>query len=420
MNNLKVNNKFKIINDPVYGFINIPFELYFDILQHPFFQRLRRIKQLGLSSYVYPGAVHTRFDHVLGAGHLMGVALKELERKGHLISEEEKNGAILAILLHDIGHGPFSHSLEGYFFERVDHETITLSFMNYFNEIFKGQLELGIEIFKNKHSRKFLHQLVSGQLDTDRLDYLKRDSFYTGVTEGGIGTDRLLKMLNVVDDRLVVEEKGIYTVEQFIVARRIMYWQVYLHKTVIAGEEMLKKAMQRAKELYLTNELFVTPSLAFFFKPDVNVRDTNGSIFKDALSKFAEIDDTDIMVCLKEWKKHKDKVLSILAGGIVDRSLFKVDIAEIPFRKEKLHSVKEDIKKCFGLNDHEAGYMVISEKIVNKAYSLGDATGIKILTKSGNVAEISEVSDIENITALSKPVEKYFICYPKSIEISKK
>jgi HD superfamily phosphohydrolase len=418
MIHLKGTNKFKIINDPVYGFINIPFELYFDILQHPYFQRLRRIKQLGLSSYVYPGAVHTRFDHVLGAGHLMGVALKELERKGHIIGEDEKNGAILAILLHDIGHGPFSHSLEGYFFEKVGHECLTFSFMQYLNRVFKGQLDLGIQIFKNDHSRKFLHQLVSGQLDTDRLDYLKRDSFYTGVTEGGIGTDRLLKMLNVVDDRLVVEEKGIYTVEQFIVARRIMYWQVYLHKTVIAAEEMLKKAMQRAKDLYLSSNLFVTPALAFFLNPEVNLFDRNGNIFDDALSKFAEIDDSDILVCLKEWKKSGDKVLSILAGGIIDRKLFKVEISELPFQETELIKVKQRIKENFGLNDHDAGFLVTSEKIVNRAYSLGDASGIRILTKSGIVSEISEVSDIENITALSKPVEKYFMCYPKNIDNS--
>jgi HD superfamily phosphohydrolase len=411
----KKKNKLKIINDPVYGFINIPTELYYDIVQHPYFQRLRRIKQLGLSSYVYPGAVHTRFDHVLGAGHLMGIALKELERKGLAITEEERNGALIAILLHDIGHGPFSHSLEGYFFEHTGHETITLLFMEYLNNLFGGRLETGIQIFKNDYPKKFLHQLVSGQLDTDRLDYLRRDSFYTGVTEGGIGTDRLLKMLDVADDQLVVEEKGIYTVEQFIVARRIMYWQVYLHKTVISGEVMLKKAMQRAKELYGGDSLFASPALARFFRNKLELVDKTGRVNEEALCFFAELDDSDIIVSLKEWSKHSDKVLSLLAGGIVHRNLFKVEIANEAFKPEYLAKIKQKIKDTYKVSDHETDYLVFTENIINKAYSTGNDTSIRILSKKGKVSEISEVSDVENIAALSKPVEKYFICYPKEL-----
>jgi HD superfamily phosphohydrolase len=411
----KERNKLKIISDPVYGFINIPSELHFDIIQHPFFQRLRRIKQLGLSSFVYPGAVHTRFDHVLGASYLMGIALKELERKGHFLTQEEKAGALSAILLHDIGHGPFSHSLEGYFFDGIKHEKITQVFMKILNREFNGQLNIGIQIFNNEYPKKYLHQLVSGQLDTDRLDYLKRDSFYTGVTEGGIGTDRLLKMLNVVDDKLVVEEKGIYTVEQFIVARRIMYWQVYLHKTVIACEVMLKKAMQRAKELYSGSNIFSTPSLAWFFENNAEPINGSGEINSEAIHHFANIDDNDIIVSLKEWTKHKDKVISVLADGLINRNLFKIEIADERFKSETIHELKRKTKIKYSVNNEALDYLVISEKIINKAYSTGNDLSIGILSKKGIVSEITKVSDVENIAALSKQVEKYFICYPKDL-----
>ncbi len=323
-------NKLKIINDPVYGFINIPSELHFDIIQHPYFQRLRRIKQLGLSYYVYPGATHTRFEHVLGAMHLMNNAISELTKKGFHITEEERFAAFTAILMHDIGHGPYSHTLEGLLMKNVSHEDMTLMLMELINEEQHGALELGIKIFSNTYSKKFLHKLVSSQLDTDRLDYLRRDSFYSGVTEGGIGTDRIIKMLNLADDELVIEEKGIYSAEQFIVARRIMYWQVYLHKTVIAAEEMLKKAIKRAAEEAGKNGVFATPALGYFFNHDFNGPESikNNSLFSYTIDAFTKLDDNDIIISLKEWMNHPDKVLSILSEGIINRNLFHVDFSK--------------------------------------------------------------------------------------------
>ncbi len=405
-------NKLKIINDPVYGFINIPSELHFDIIQHPFLQRLRRIKQLGLSYYVYPGATHTRFEHVLGAMHLMDAALNELRAKGHEISEEEYLGALSAILLHDVGHGPFSHTLEGILFKNISHEDISLMFMERINEEFGGRIGVGIDIFKNTYPKKFLHELVSSQLDTDRLDYLKRDSFYSGVAEGGVGTERIIKMLNVCKDKLVVESKGIYSVEQFIVARRIMYWQVYLHKTVIAAEEMLKRVIKRAKEEYHRSAVFVTPSLKIFFEKEIaSIQDLTHEI-SDAFSK---LDDSDIIVSLKEWANHSDTVLSKLSKGILNRNIFHIDISDKPFDKNKIAELKGKISRKYHISLSDASYFIFSDRIQNKAYSVGKENQISILMKNGRTADIAKASDLSNIIAMSQIVKKYYVCYPKDI-----
>lgn len=408
----KKTNKLKIINDPVYGFINIPSEFHFDLIQNPYFQRLRRIKQLGFTHYVYPGATHTRFDHVLGAMHLTVNALRELERKGQKISDEEKDAAISAILMHDIGHGPLSHSLENTIIKNVRHEEISLLFMQKLNNEFQGRLSLAIEIFKNVYEKKFLHDLISGQLDADRLDYLKRDSFFTGVTEGGIGTDRIIKMLRVVDDKLVVEEKGIYSVEQFIVARRIMYWQVYFHKAVIASEVMLKKAFERARELHDKKGIYATPALRFFIENgDIDLSDAE----KFPLDEFARLDDSDINVSLKEWMNDSDIVLSMLATKLVNRDLFKIEISNMKFEHKLIENLKEKLITKYKISENDANYLVFSDKIINKAYSTEHDSRINIIHKSGKVSDIAKASDLNNIKALSEPVEKYFLCYPKDI-----
>jgi len=407
-------NKLKIINDPVYGFINIPSEFHFDLIQHPYFQRLRRIKQLGLTHYVYPGATHTRFDHVLGAMHLITIALRELERKGQKITSEEKEAVITAILMHDIGHGPLSHSLENSFSFKTSHEDISLIFMKELNKEFSGRLSLAIEIFKNNYQKKFLHDLVSSQLDTDRLDYLKRDSFFTGVTEGGIGTDRIIKMMKVVNDELAVEEKGIYSVEQFIVARRIMYWQVYFHKTVLASEVMMKKALERAKEIYNQKGIFSTSALAFFLnKKNESTTVKNSEEFP--IKEFALLDDSDITVSLKEWMNCNDIVLSLLSRSLINRDLFRIQISDKEFHSEKIKVLKSKIIDKFKISEHEASYLVFSDKIINRAYSTENDSRISILMKSGHVSDIVNASDLKNIQALSESVEKYFLCYPKVI-----
>ena len=416
MNFQKRINKLKIINDPVYGFINIPSEIHYDIIQHPYFQRMRRLRQLGLSYYVYPGATHTRFDHVLGAMHLMNIAVLELKKKGQEITDEETDAVLIAILLHDIGHGPLSHSLEGIFIKNIDHEQLSLYFMESLNSKMNRKLTLGIEIFKDQYKKKFLHELVSSQLDMDRLDYLKRDSFYTGVTEGEIGSNRIIKMLRVVNDELVVEEKGIYSVEQFIVARRIMYWQVYLHKTVIAAEMMLRKAIQRAMDLSEKTDIYVTPSLAFFFNNKININSfTSEEIKQDIMDSFAMIDDADIIVSIKEWMNHPDIVLSEICRSLINRELFKVEISNERFCKKRIRLLKEKAAIKFKINDDELDYFVFSDKIMNKAYSTDNDLRINILLKSGKLLDIAEASDLSNITALSKTVEKYFLCYPKML-----
>ena len=410
-------NKLKIINDPVYGFINVPSELHFDLIQHPYLQRLRRIKQLGLSHYVYPGATHTRFEHVLGAMHLMNSAITELRKKGHKINEEERLAALTAILLHDIGHGPYSHTLEGILLQNVNHEEMSVLLMEKINEEFGGRISLGIDIFKNNYSKKFLHKLVSSQLDTDRLDYLKRDSFYSGVTEGGIGTDRIIKMLNVADDELVIEEKGIYSAEQFLVARRIMYWQVYLHKTVIAAEEMLKRAIKRANEEAHKNGVFATPALGYFFDHNLNgIEKINSDpVLSYTLDAYTKLDDSDIIVSLKEWSDHSDKVLSEISKRIINRNLFHVDVSNKPFDEKKISNLKEKVVNKYKISGDDADYFVFSDRIKNKAYSIGKDNQITVLFKNGKTADIAEASDLSNIIALSETVEKYYLCYPKDI-----
>ena len=405
------NNKRKIINDPVYGFIKVSSELIFDIISHPFFQRLRRIKQLGLTHYIYPGATHTRFEHVLGATHLMNAAIDVLKNKGNIITEKEKEAALIAILMHDIGHGPFSHTLEHSIMKNISHEDLTLLFMEEINTQMNGKLTLGIEIFKNSYHKKFLHSLVSGQLDTDRLDYLRRDSFFTGVSEGVIGLDRIIKMLDIRDNEIVVEEKGVYSIENFLVARRIMYWQVYLHKTVVAAEKMLIKILERAKLTFNKNNIFTAPNLTYFFSNEIN----NLDIFKNTktLENFAKLDDSDIIVSIKEWINSDDYILSELSRRLINRDLLRIEILSNPINAEKISKLKNKAKALYNINNEDVKYFVFSGKISNKAYSTDISKSIKILHKNGNVSDIAKASDISNITALSENVEKYYLCYPK-------
>lgn len=402
-------NKRKIINDPVHGFITIPGDLIYDLIQHPYFQRLRQVKQLGLSHLVYPGANHTRFHHALGAMHLMQKAINELIRKGVDISNEEKQGVIIAILLHDIGHGPFSHTLEHSLLKNIHHEQVSLLFMERLNEEFKGQLTLAIDIFTDKYPKKFLHQLVSSQLDMDRLDYLQRDSYFTGVSEGVIGSERIIKMLSVVDNQLVIIEKGIYSIENFISSRRIMYWQVYMHKTVVASEYMLRSVLKRAKQLYKNGvDLFATPSLKLFLSRELTISDFNEN--PNLLVEFSKIDDADIISAIKVWCQSDDKVLKMLSQALMQRRLFKTEISKIPFDSDRVLAEKEKVKATYQLKDDELDYFVTSEKLVNSAYKEG-AEQINIVNRQGVVMDLSKASDNFNISALSSPVEKFILCY---------
>jgi hypothetical protein len=403
-------NKKKLVNDPVYGFIAIPDDLIFDIIQHPYFQRLRRISQLGLTNLVYPGALHTRFHHALGAMHLMTIAIATIRRKGHEITPEEERGVLIAILLHDIGHGPFSHTLEYDIVNKVSHEDISSFFIERISIAFDGKLDLALLIFKNNYHKKFLYQLVSSQLDMDRLDYLNRDSFYTGVSEGKIGSDRIIEMLNVHDGNLVLEEKGIYSIEKFIVARRLMYWQVYLHKTVTASELMLIKIMQRAKELSTQNvELFASPAFHFFLKNAISNEDFKHNPI--VLEQFAQMDDYDILGAVKVWQNHSDKILSFLCKRLINRELFKIELSKEPFSEERIQLEREIVKAKYDLNDEELSYFVYSEKRSNNAYNK-KYQKINILMKNGEIIDISQASDNLNISALSQPVAKYCLCYP--------
>lgn len=408
--NLNIYNKKKIFNDPVYGFISIPREIIFDVIEHRYFQRLRRIKQLGMTHLVYPGALHTRFHHVLGAMHLMTKAIQTIRRKGHEITESEEQAVLLAILLHDIGHGPFSHALEHDIVTGVSHEEISGFFIDRISEEFDGELDLALEIFKNNYSKKFLHQLVSSQLDMDRMDYLNRDSFYTGVSEGIIGSDRIIEMLNVKDGELVLEEKGIYSIEKFIVARRLMYWQVYLHKTVVAAEFMLIHVLRRAKELAMEgNELFASPALKFFLENNITRDDFKKN--PDVLDKFAMLDDFDILGAIKVWQSHEDKVLSTLSKKLIDRNLFKIEVSKKPFTEEVINEVTDYVKANMDISDDEVDHFVYSDILTNSAYNDSKET-INLLMKDGSVIDVAEASDNLNISALSNPVEKYFLSYP--------
>ena len=407
-------NKLKIINDPVYGFIKIPYDIIFDLIEHPWFQRLRRIRQLGLTHYIYPGANHTRFQHAVGAMHLMGQAIEIIRSKGHEITEEEARAVTIAILLHDIGHGPFSHNLEQSLIKDTSHEIISLLIMERLNEEFSGHLELAIRIFRNRYPKKFLHQLVSSQLDMDRLDYLKRDSFFTGVTEGVIGSDRIIKMLNVWNDQLVVDEKGIYSIEKFLIARRLMYWQVYLHRTVISAEQVMIMMLKWAQMLQTTGtDLFATPALAYFLEVVPGKFDpANAPVF---LGHFAALDDNDILTSAKVWCNHSDPVLSILSKGLVNRELLSVELDNRPFPEERVENLRQKVAMQLSLSGEEAGFLVISDSISNYAYSDMDDR-ISILDKHGQTRDIAEASDMLNISVLSKTVRKYFLCYPKFIK----
>ena len=405
-------NKLKIVNDPIYGFITIPYEIVFDIIEHPYYQRLRRIKQLGLTSLVYPGALHTRFHHAMGAMYLMGEAIEVLRAKGIEINDAEAEGVTLAILLHDIGHGPFSHALETSIVNGISHEDISLLFMDKLNKHFNNKLLLAISIFKNEYKKKFLHQLVSSQLDMDRLDYLMRDSFFTGVSEGVISAERIIKMLTVVNDSLAIEAKGIYSIEKFIVARRLMYWQVYLHKTVLAAEILLVNILKRAKELILKGEkLFATPSLLLFLENKFTKNDFE--INENILQEFSQLDDYDIYASVKVWMKHSDKVLSEMCSMLINRQLLKIELQNSPFSAEHIQSTREQIKKEKQLNDTEINYYVFTDKVTNSAYKSNDEK-INILFKNGDLNDLATASDQLNISALSKTVEKYFLCYPKN------
>ncbi len=411
-------NKLKIVNDPIYGFINMPSELIFDIIQHPFFQRLRRIKQLGLTSYVYPGATHSRFQHVLGATFLMKQALDVLKSKGVSITEEEEEATLIAILLHDIGHPPLSHSLEYLFIENVSHEELSLLFMGELNKKFDGKLSLGMEIFKGSYQKKFLHQLVSSQLDMDRLDYLRRDSFFTGVSEGVVGSDRIIKMLNVKNNELVVEEKGIYSVEKFLIARRLMYWQVYLHKTVVAAEQMLIKVLLRAKSLYANKEeMFLTPSLKYFFDNKINSKKLLLDNIDNCipLEIYAQLDDNDVFVSIKQWQNHTDFVLSFLSKSVINRNLLKIEIQENPFEEAKLKKIRKLAINKFNIKEKDVDSIVFTNSIKNNAYSEKKDAKINILGKNGSLRDIAVASDVSNVAVLSQIVEKFFLCYPKDI-----
>jgi len=408
-------NKKKIINDPVYGFINIPFELIFDLISHPFFQRLRYIKQLGMTHLVYPGALHTRFHHALGAMHLMSLAIEILRSKGHEITTEEEEAATVAILLHDIGHGPFSHALEHSLVKGISHEDISMLMMERLNEQFDGRLTMAIEVFKGKYPKKFLHQLISSQLDLDRMDYLNRDSFFTGVSEGVISFDRIIKMFNIADDHLVIEEKGIYSIEKFLIARRLMYWQVYLHKTVIAGEQLLVKILKRARELAINgHELFATPALQHFLKNDVIKKDFFESDIH--LLRFSRLDDQDIFASVKVWREHDDRILSILCTMLVDRNLYKTEISnEIP-EESRVQRIKENAMISLEVDENDVSYFVFTDKISNRAYNTAEGNStINILMKNNTTIDIAKASDLSNLESLDKTVRKHILCYPRII-----
>jgi len=406
-------NKKKIINDPVYGFISIPSELVYDVISHPYFQRLRYIKQLGMTHLVYPGALHTRFHHALGAMHLMSLAIEILRSKGHSITEGEEEAATLAILLHDIGHGPFSHALEHSLVTGIKHEDISAKLMHDLNLHFDGKLTHAIEVFNGTYHKKFLHQLISGQLDLDRMDYLNRDSFFTGVSEGVISFDRIIKMFNVFDDNLVIEEKGIYSIEKFLIARRLMYWQVYLHKTVISGEMILVKLLERAKEIAAKGQdLFASPSLHHFLSNDIN--ENNFFADHDNLEHFTNLDDQDIYAAVKVWTKHPDKILSTLCQMLNSRNLYKVEMGNERAHADRVEFLKDAAIHLLEINPDEARYFVFTDAIQNRAYNAG-VGNIKILMKNNDIVDIAKASDLSNLESLQKTVEKYILCYPRGI-----
>ena len=402
----------KILNDPVYGFITIPSELIFAIIDHPYFQRLRRIRQLGLTDFVYPGALHTRFHHALGAMHLMSITLDNLRIKGTDISEEEYEAALIAILLHDIGHGPFSHALEYSLLRGIPHEELSLLTIELLNEEFGGQLTLALRIFKNQYPKKFLNQLVSSQLDIDRLDYLQRDCFFTGVSEGTIGADRIIKMMAVKDDQLVIEEKGIYSIENFLSARRLMYWQVYLHKTTVSAEKMLINLIQRAKILAQGGRNFyVTEEMAYFMSQEVSLADFKAD--SSLLKKFLQLDDFDIWGAIKLWKNDSDYVLRNISQMFLTRKLFKINLVNEPFSSEEIEHLRAKAQKKLQVPDEDLGYFFSTGTISNYGYLEKDR--ISILTKKGEVVDVASAADLPNIKIMSKMVEKHYVCVAKSL-----
>lgn len=402
-------NKLKIFNDPIYGFISITNPLIYDLIQHPYFQRLRRISQMGMSYLVYPGAHHTRFHHALGCMHIMQKTVQVLRFKGVEISEEEENALYIAILLHDIGHGPFSHAMEHSIVEDVNHEAISLLFMDKLNREFDGRLTLAIKIFKGEYHRKFMLHLISSQLDMDRMDYLKRDSFYSGVAEGNINSERLIQMLDVENDVLAIEEKGIYSVEKFLVARRLMYWQAYLHKTSVAAELVLTKILKRAKELTQQGVLLpASKPLQFFLQNKISLEDFND----DVLYTFSLLDDFDIMSAIKEWQFEGDFVLKELCRMIINRDLPKIRLQADKVSREEVKTIKQRFMKLYDLSEKEADYFVFKGKIKNQAYNK-TSEPIHILKKDRSIEDVVEASDQLNLKALSKPVTKYYLCFPK-------
>ncbi|MDC7998268.1 HD domain-containing protein [Gilvibacter sediminis] len=405
---MKNRKKLTLFNDPIYGFITIPNALVFDLIEHTYFQRLRRITQMGMSYLVFPGAHHTRFHHALGCMHLMQKAVQVLRYKGIVISSEEEEALYVAILLHDIGHGPFSHALEHSLVTGVDHEQISLQFMEALNKNFNERLTLAISIFNDSYPRKFLHQLVSGQLDMDRLDYLKRDSFYTGASEGNINSERLISMLNVANDELVVESKAIYSVEKFLVARRLMYWSVYLHKTGLAAEQVLIRVLQRAKELISKgDQLQASEPLMFFLKRDSDVFE------QEALAHFARMDDHDIIQALKGWCDHKDPVLSKLSNMILDRDLPKVKLKNKKPKNAEVDKKREALAKAWGISMEDTNYFIFDGKVTNRAYR-SDSENINLLSKNGKLIDVAKASDQLNLKALTQEVTKHYLCYPKA------
>ena len=407
---MKTLPKLKIINDPIYGFITIPSELVFELIEHKYFQRLRRISQMGFSYIVYPGAHHTRLHHALGAMFLMQKAVQVLQSKKVKISRIEEEALYIAILLHDIGHGPFSHAMENSIVENVSHEYISLQFMEALNQEFDKKLSLAIEIFKDEYSRKFFHQLVSGQLDMDRLDYLKRDSFYTGVSEGTVNSERLIAMLNVKNDDLVVEEKGIYSVENFIIARRLMYWQVYMHKTGVVAEQLLVRVLKRAK--YLTAQGIDLPAsipLKYFLHNHIDIDNFSEEILKI----FSKLDDNDIISAMKNWVDNEDFVLKNLCDMLLNRDLLKIKVKSKPFPQRKIEEKNKILSDLYNISEEEAAYFVFSGKLENQAYSMEKDT-INLLRKNGKIVDVAKASDQLNLEALSKSVVKYYMCYPKN------
>jgi HD superfamily phosphohydrolase len=408
-------NKRKIINDPVYGFISIGSELIFDLIEHPYFQRLRHIRQLGLTDLVYPGALHTRFHHALGAMHLMGCVLENLRNKGIEISAEEFEAAQAAILLHDIGHGPFSHALEETLLSEIKHESISYLFMKELNIYLDGKLDLTLKIFRNSYSRKFFHQLVSSQLDIDRLDYLKRDCFFTGVMEGSIGVDRIIAMLDVHNDQIVVQEKGIYSIENFLNARRLMYWQVYLHKTAVSAERMLVNIIRRAHYVVSSGEhLIMSDALRIFLTGKHTLHDFTEN--HSLLYAFGQLDDNDVWGAIKIWKNHSDPILSQLCTMLLQRNLFKITLTSDTIKKEQIEEVKSSIKKQYSLVGNDASYLFSAGTVSNAGYMI-EGESINIITRKGKIMDITEASDLSNIMALSKIVKKNYLCWPKDLSL---